>query len=374
MSDPHALADAVKLFYSYAHEDEPLRDELADHLKILERRGLIRPWHDRKIVSGSDWAATIDDYLDSAELVLLLISKDFLASDYIFGVELERAMQRQAEQGCDVVPVFLRAVDIEPEDAEDLPFMKLQGLPTDLKAVTSWPNRDEAWTDVAKGLRKAVNRIRERKAADAATGANEGGPGNGFASPHPSPRPAPVAAGTDPTLERIVDGVIGQVGEAQRERAGPPVTGTVRADLDQETRRLIDVPDQKRILWVDDHPDNNRRERAALARLQIDVQIARSTREALGRIDEGLRSGEPYDLVLTDWSRPRDGPEAGLGLIDALRTAGHVMPVVVYHGEFDAGRRVRRAAQVASAGGLGEAVLPAELMQLVSLSLTPRDA
>ena len=85
----------MTLFYSYAHEDEPLRDELEGHLKILERRGLIAPWHDRQITAGNDWNAAIHHGLTAAELVLLLISKDFISSDYIFSTELKVAMERR---------------------------------------------------------------------------------------------------------------------------------------------------------------------------------------------------------------------------------------------------------------------------------------
>ena len=82
-----AAAAPVTLFYSYAHEDEALRDELQGHLKLLERRGLLAPWHDRRIVPGADWSGAIDGYLRNAELVLLLVSKDFIASDYIMGTD-----------------------------------------------------------------------------------------------------------------------------------------------------------------------------------------------------------------------------------------------------------------------------------------------
>jgi len=141
-----ASAAPVTLFYSYAHEDESLRDELQGHLKILERRGLLAPWHDRRINAGEDWAQRIDENLRSAELVLLLVSKDFIESDYIMGTELGAAMARHAQHQTVVVPIVVRAVDLDPDDADALPFLKLQGLPTDLKPVTSWSNRDEAWT------------------------------------------------------------------------------------------------------------------------------------------------------------------------------------------------------------------------------------
>ena len=161
------MSDAVRLFYSYAHEDEDLRNELQGHLKILERRKLIAPWHDRRIVPGRAWDAEIDRYLREAELVLLLVSADFIASDYIMGQELATAMAQHDAGSSTVVPVILRPVDLQPEDVDIAPFLKLQGLPPDLKPVTSWPQRDEAWVLVAKGLRKTVAQIRaKRPAAD----------------------------------------------------------------------------------------------------------------------------------------------------------------------------------------------------------------
>ena len=163
-----AAAAPVTLFYSYAHEDEALRDELQGHLMLLQRRGLLAPWHDRRIVPGADWSAGIDTHLRNAELVLLLVSKDFIASDYIMGTELAVAMQRQVAHAAVIVPIIVRAVDLDPDDAQDLPFLKLQSLPTDLRPVTSWPNRDEAWTNVAKGLRASVKGIRESRPAASA--------------------------------------------------------------------------------------------------------------------------------------------------------------------------------------------------------------
>ena len=167
MAEDPVAKPPVSLFYSYAHEDEALRDELRGHLKILERRGLLSSWHDREIKPGEDWHAKIDEQLQMADLVLLLVSKDFIGSDYIFGNELTVAMQRHAAGLATVVPIIVRAIDIEPEDREALPFLALQGLPTDMKPVTSWPNRDEAWTNVAKGLRATVKVIHEKKAASA---------------------------------------------------------------------------------------------------------------------------------------------------------------------------------------------------------------
>ena len=77
------------------------------------------------------------------------------------------AMRRHEEQAATVVPIVVRAIDIDPEDAEELPFLKLQALPTDMRPVTSWPNVDEAWTNVARGLRGVIKSIIERRAAAA---------------------------------------------------------------------------------------------------------------------------------------------------------------------------------------------------------------
>lgn len=142
----------VKLFYSYAHEDEELRKSLENHLSGLRRSGVIAEWHDRRIVAGSEWKGQIDKSLGEADVILLLISSDFLASDYCYDVEMRRALERHEAGEAVVIPVVLR-----PVDWSRAPFGKLQALPTDALPVTSWENIDEAFTDVAKGIRAAVD-------------------------------------------------------------------------------------------------------------------------------------------------------------------------------------------------------------------------
>ena len=146
---------AVEVFYSYAHADETLRNALEKHLKTLQRQGLITQWHDRRIDAGTEWAHVIDTHLNTASLILLLISSDFIASDYCYDLEMTRAMDRhKAKEAC-VIPIVLR-----PCDWKGAPFGKLQGLPKDMKAVTTWVNRDEAFTDIAQGIRQAVDKIK----------------------------------------------------------------------------------------------------------------------------------------------------------------------------------------------------------------------
>lgn len=142
----------IEVFFSYAHEDETLRDELAKQLKLLERQRMISAWHDRQIVAGSEWGNDIDSHLDSAQIILLLVSPDFLASDYCWDIEVKRAMERhEAGEAC-VIPIILRPVDYWQEAS----FGKLQALPTNAKPVTLWENRDEAFRVVAQGIRGAI--------------------------------------------------------------------------------------------------------------------------------------------------------------------------------------------------------------------------
>lgn len=142
---------SVELFYSYAHCDEPLCQQLQKHLTALKRSGLITDWYDRKIEPGAEWAAEIQHAMERAGIILLLISADFLASQYIFEVELPFALQRQKEGRARVIPILLR-----PVEWHDLPIAKLQMLPTSARPVTSWPNPDEAFSDVAGRLRELL--------------------------------------------------------------------------------------------------------------------------------------------------------------------------------------------------------------------------
>lgn len=130
--------------------------ELIKHLSILKRQGVIRDWHDRQITAGTEWEGQIDEHLNSAQVILLLISPDFIASDYCYDIELVRAMERHENKTARVIPVILR-----PVDWKGAPFGKLQSLPKDAKPITSWTNQDEAFLNVAQGIRQAIEQIRQ---------------------------------------------------------------------------------------------------------------------------------------------------------------------------------------------------------------------
>lgn len=144
----------VEVFFSYAHEDEELRDKLATHLSTLRRQEIIQEWHDRQIGAGQEWAGEIDRNLEAAHVILLLISADFIGSDYCMDKELSRAMERHELAEARVIPVILR-----PVDWEGLSFSKLQALPTDGKPISSWADQDEAFLNVARGIRSVVQSI-----------------------------------------------------------------------------------------------------------------------------------------------------------------------------------------------------------------------
>src|SRR5216683_1299922 len=100
----------VKIFFCYAHEDEPLLNKLKTHLKPLQRQGLIDVWYDRDITAGSEWEREIDAQLDNAQIILLLISPDFMDSDYCYGIEMQRALERDQRGEARVIPVIVRPV------------------------------------------------------------------------------------------------------------------------------------------------------------------------------------------------------------------------------------------------------------------------
>jgi TIR domain-containing protein len=137
----------ISVFYSYSHRDEKLRDELAKHFSILERCGVIDQWHDRKILPGDEWDRQISEYLETAHIILLLVSVDFLASPYCFDVETARALKRHDDGEARVIPIILR-----PAAWQVTPLGRLQVLPKDALPVTRWPDQDDAFLNICEGM------------------------------------------------------------------------------------------------------------------------------------------------------------------------------------------------------------------------------
>jgi len=154
----NAAADSpVEIFCSYSHDDEAHRLALYKQLAALRREGVAVYWDDRKIEPSEEWKKEIDQRLNTADVILLLISASFINSDYCYAIEMQRAMQRYEAGEAQVVPII-----VEPCDWKKLPFEKLQVLPKSAKPVTKWENRAEAFASAAEGIRKVVEKVRAR--------------------------------------------------------------------------------------------------------------------------------------------------------------------------------------------------------------------
>jgi hypothetical protein len=147
-------ARRAKLLISYSHRDERYMKQLTTHLAGLRREGLVADWYDLMITAGDEWRQVIDDSLEAADCVLLLISPDFLASDYCYSIEMDKALEKHQEGRSLVIPVIVR-----PADWRRTRLGNLQALPKDGKPVVEWGSRDRAWLNVTEGLRRAIARL-----------------------------------------------------------------------------------------------------------------------------------------------------------------------------------------------------------------------
>jgi|TARA_B110001454_G_scaffold133059_1_gene123887 hypothetical protein len=147
----------MKVFISYSHVDEQFRKELNTHLSLMKRNGEIETWDDRKIVPGEEWCEEISNSLEVAEIILLLISPDFISSDYCFDIEVARAIEKHNEGTAAVIPILLRVCDWK-----SAPFSKLQALPAEAKPIKKWDDSDEAWNDVVNGIRTTLTELKKK--------------------------------------------------------------------------------------------------------------------------------------------------------------------------------------------------------------------
>jgi hypothetical protein len=141
----------ASVFFSYSHVDQDLRDQIETHLTMLKRQGVIETFHDRRIPAGNEVDHSISDKLESADVILLLVSSDFLASTYCYDVEMRRALERHESGAARVIPVILRRCDWQVA-----PFGKLMATPLDGKPIKSFPDLDEGFLQVVHAVRQAV--------------------------------------------------------------------------------------------------------------------------------------------------------------------------------------------------------------------------
>jgi hypothetical protein len=150
---------AVKLFCSYSHRDEDYLHQFETHLAMLKREGWISLWTDRRMLGGGHIDSAIDTALLSSDLIAFLVSPDFLASDYAYGIELASALLRHQTGEGWILPVILR-----PCDWRVSPLGQLNALPRDGKPISQWQSSDDAWLDVVRGLRLVIEHLNNHSA------------------------------------------------------------------------------------------------------------------------------------------------------------------------------------------------------------------
>ncbi len=148
------MNEPLNVFISYSHKDEEYLRELENHIANLKRKNLIRAWSDREIRPGMDWSNEISNQMEKADLILLLVSASFLASNYIYGVELRKAIDRHNSGDSVVVPILLR-----PCDWHGKPFSKFQILPRNAKPISTFENKDLAYTEISENLERILNSV-----------------------------------------------------------------------------------------------------------------------------------------------------------------------------------------------------------------------
>ncbi len=148
----------AKVFFSYSHEDESYRDRLEKHLSPLRHEGLIESWHDRRILAGTDLNNEIDRNINSADIILLLVSASFLGSHYCYSIEMKRAMERHHAKEARVIPVIVHACDWT-----NTPIGRLLAAPKDGKPIASWAIMDEAYLDVVLQIRAVVKDLHQNQ-------------------------------------------------------------------------------------------------------------------------------------------------------------------------------------------------------------------
>src|SRR5579859_4854737 len=155
MHPNESLSYPIHIFYSYAQEDESQVNKLEKHLSVSKWQEHIITWHKRNISPGRESSSITNINLNTADIILLIVSADFLASAYHYGKEMQHALQRHEEGTACVVPILLRSVDWE-----NAPFSKLQALPSNGISVSEWPLQEAAFVDIVQGIRKVIDELR----------------------------------------------------------------------------------------------------------------------------------------------------------------------------------------------------------------------
>lgn len=147
----------VKIFFSYSKKDNEMREELSKHMAVLRKNKLISTWHDLEIAPGEKWEDEIIENLNESDIILLLISSDFLSSDYC-DKETKWALNLRKEKGTTIIPIILRPCIWEDSDISQMNVLPEKGIP-----ISKWEDKDEAFANIVKGIKKIVIKKQEEK-------------------------------------------------------------------------------------------------------------------------------------------------------------------------------------------------------------------
>ena len=147
----------VKVFLSYSHEDETYKKMLDQHLSPLRRNKKIITWNDRKLLPGSKLDEEIKEQLRTGDIIILMVSSSFIDSDYCYETEMKEAIERAERGECRIIPVIVR-----PCMWKETPFGEFLALPEDGTAISLYENKDEAYTEIAQGVKKIVQEIEQK--------------------------------------------------------------------------------------------------------------------------------------------------------------------------------------------------------------------
>src|SRR5579864_2342388 len=148
------MPGTIEIFLSYARQDRRWKDKLVEHLSLLKQQGYIAMWYDQDISAGVEWQQAIREHLDKAQVILLLISPSFMASEHCYCMEMMRALERHNAGDARVIPILLR-----PVDWQNTPFGKLQALPLNGRPIAACRDKDTALFDVVQSIRKAIEEV-----------------------------------------------------------------------------------------------------------------------------------------------------------------------------------------------------------------------
>ncbi len=150
------MSGQLKIFLSYSHRDKEQKDLFLTHFSSIARTENVSIWTDVQIDAGTQWDEVISGQLCSADIVILLVSANFIASEYIYNKELAKALELQEANKVWIIPVMLSNCSVT-----DMKLSAIQTLPTDPRFVEAWTNQNDAWVNVVEGIRKSIKKIIE---------------------------------------------------------------------------------------------------------------------------------------------------------------------------------------------------------------------